>query len=288
MTEETQKTLQEERQLPVEVFQTMERRDENQILAEMRGEIIEELIYDIEIHGRRVTNLSYAGVKEATRRRGNIEILEVRTEESDSEIRALVRVRDHDNRIDVLGASAAEKSKPFAYTLAVNKAERNAFAKLIPAKWYAVLIDEWLQRHGQKPTQPQPQPTTCVEKPIETSVPVTKEAIAQLGIKQFPLIEGTRAVGMLNVLTDGTEATLVPEKPVSSEDPAIRNFLVPRIFDALKQKYSDFQYALRTEGGYITAVLLRGPLDDQHAKEIANAAKWAFLRAWEREHQPDK
>jgi len=288
MTEEVQNPLQEERQLPVEVFQTMERRDENQILAEMRGEIIEELIYDIEIQGRRVTNLSYAGVKEATRRRGNIEILEVRTEESDSEIRALVRVRDHDNRIDVLGASAAEKSKPFAYTLAVNKAERNAFAKLIPAKWYAVLIDEWLQRHGQKPTQPQPQPSTSLEKPIETSIPITKEAIAQPGIKQFPLIEGTRAVGMLNVSTDGREGTLVPEKPVNSEDPAIRNFLVPRIFDALKQKYPDFQYALRLEGGYITAILLGGPLDDAHAKEIANAAKWAFLRTWEREHQPNK
>mgnify|MGYP001029504418 FL=1 len=288
MTEEAQKTpqAQEEKQLPVEVFQTMERRDENQILAEMRGEFLEELVYDIEIGGRRVTNLSYAGVKEATRRRGNIEILEVRTEESDNEIRALVRVRDHDNRIDVLGASAAEKSKPFAYTLAVNKAERNAFAKLIPAKWYAVLIDEWLQRHGHKPAQPQP--TTPVRKTTETVVPITKEAITQPGIKQFPLIEGTTAVGMLNVSVDGKEATLVPEKPVNAEDPAVKNFLVPRIFDALKQKYPDFQHSLRTECGYITSILLRGPLDDPHVKEIANAAKWAFLRAWERERQPDK
>mgnify|MGYP001081656526 CR=1 FL=1 len=288
MTEEAQKSsqAQEEKQLPVEVFQTMERRDENQILAEMRGEFLEELVYDIEIGGRRVTNLSYAGVKEATRRRGNIEILEVRTEESDNEIRALVRVRDHDNRIDVLGASAAEKSKPFAYTLAVNKAERNAFAKLIPAKWYAVLIDEWLQRHGHKPAQPQP--TTPVRKTTETVVPITKEAITQPGIKQFPLIEGTTAVGMLNVSVDGKEATLVPEKPVNAEDPAVKNFLVPRIFDALKQKYPDFQHSLRTECGYITSILLRGPLDDPHVKEIANAAKWAFLRAWERERQPDK
>ena len=283
MTEEAQRPLQEEKQLPVEVFQTMERRDENQILAEMQGELVEELVYDIQIQGRRVTNLSYAGVKEATRRRGNIEILEVRTEESDNEIRALVRVRDHDNRIDVLGASAAEKSKPFAYTLAVNKAERNAFAKLIPAKGYAVLIDEWLQRHGQKPTQPQPQPSTPTEKPIETVVPITKEATAQPGIKQVPLIEGTRAIGMLNVSTDGREATLVPERPVDSEDPAIRSFLIPRVFDALKQKYPDFQYALHIKNKEITAILLKGPLDDQHAKEIASAAKWAFQRAMDRE-----
>lgn len=233
-------------------------------------------MYSIDIQGRRVTNLSYAGVKEATRRRGNLEILEVHTEETDEEIRALVRVRDHNNRIDVLGASSAEKKKPFSYTLAVNKAERNAFAKLIPAKWYAVLIDEWLQRHGQKATP------VAEQKPVETTVPATREATTQPGVRQFPLIDGTRAIGMLNVSVDGREATLVPEKPVNSEYPAIKNFLVPRIFDALKQKHPDFQYELRTESGYITAILLRGPLDDPHAKEIANAAKWAFKRASER------
>ncbi len=132
--------------VPVEVFQTLERRDEQQILEEMRGEIISDLVYSTNIAGRLVTNLSYAGVKEAVRRRGNVEILDVRVEETDHELRALVKVRDHQNRIDVLGASSAEKSQPFAYTLAVNKAERNAFAKLIPAKWLATLVREYLDR----------------------------------------------------------------------------------------------------------------------------------------------
>jgi len=91
----------EKSQLPVEAFHEMDRRDESQILAEMRGELIEEFVYSVDIQGRRVTNLSYAGVKEAIRRRGNLEILEARTEETDDEIRALVRVRDHENRIDV-------------------------------------------------------------------------------------------------------------------------------------------------------------------------------------------
>jgi len=119
----TSTTQTDKQLLLVEVFHEMERRDENQILAEMRGEILEDLVYSTDIQGRRVTNLSYAGVKEAVRRRGNLEILEARTEETDDEIRALVRVRDHENRIDVLGASSAEKGKPFSYTLAVNKGE---------------------------------------------------------------------------------------------------------------------------------------------------------------------
>ena len=112
----------------------MDRRDENQILAEMRGELLEESVYSIRVDNRDVTNLSYAGVKEAIRRHGQIEILEVRKEEDDREYRVLVRVRDHVNKIDVLGAATAEKVKPFAWVLAHNKAERNAFSKLLPAK----------------------------------------------------------------------------------------------------------------------------------------------------------
>jgi hypothetical protein len=152
---------------PVQVFQALERRDEDQILAEMRGEILEDLVYDVTIQGRRVTNLSYAGVKEAIRHRGNLEILDVH-EETEKEIRALVHVRDLENRIDVLGASSAEKEKPFAYTLAVNKAERNAFAKLIPAKWLASLIDEYLARKGR--VEPRREPSAAAAPSPETEI----------------------------------------------------------------------------------------------------------------------
>jgi len=192
--------------------------------------------------------------------------------------------------VGVAVASRAEKEnwaheEHDIFALAHTRAKNRAIADLVGGG--EVSAEEMVSEAVAEPVEPQP--PTPVEKPIETTVPITKEPIAQPSIKQFPLIEGTKAIGMLNVSTDGREATLVPEKPVNSEDPAIKSFLVPRIFDALKQKYSDFQYALRTESsGYITAILLRGPLDDPHAKEIANAAKWAFLRAWEREHQPDK
>jgi len=284
------KQTEEEKQLPVEVFQAFERRDENQILAEMRGELLEELVYDIEIQGRRVTNLSYGGVKEAIRRRGRVEILEVRTEETDSEIRALVRIRDHENQIDVLGASTAEKNKPFAYTLALNKAERNGFAKLIPAKWYAVLIDEWLQRHGQKPTQPQPQPITPVQTTVPPQeceplkVPITKDPLTQSDIKQYPLIgSNNRALGMMNIHVDGTQASIVPEKPINAEDPAIRSFLIARVLEAKKQKHPEFSYTLQTQNGQLIAILLHGNIDEQHARDLSNAARWAFERAMERE-----
>lgn len=279
----------EKSQLPVEVFHEMERRDENQILAEMRGEIIEDLVYSIDIQGRRVTNLSYAGVKEAIRRRGNIEILEIRTEENADEIRALVRVRDHENRIDVLGASSAEKKKPFAYTLAVNKAERNAFAKLVPAKWLAVLIDEYLQRKQPKPIPPsqeeaQPRPA---EEEWQLKVPVTKDVVAIEGGRQLPLIQGTTSIGMVNVLEDGSEASIVPEKPINVDSAPIQGFLLPRVLDAMKEKHAGFDYRLHIDQDrMLQAILIRGRLDDTQVKELASASRWAFLRAME--SQPPK
>ena len=69
------------------VYQEMEVRDERQILSEMQGTaILGEMVYDITISGKRVTNLSYSGIKEAIRRRGSLEILDVKTEETEATI----------------------------------------------------------------------------------------------------------------------------------------------------------------------------------------------------------
>ena len=267
----------------------MERRDENQILAEMRGELIEDLVYSVDIQGKRVTNLSYAGVKEAIRRRGNVEILEVRTEETPEETRALLRVRDHENRIDVLGASSAEKGKPFAYTLAVNKAERNAFAKLIPAKWYAVLIDEYLQRRQGK-ASPAPSPVAPAAQPVEewhVKVQVTKDVVAIEGVRQHPLIQGTTSVGIINVLEDGSEASIVPEHPIPVDAGPVQGFLIPRVLDAMKTKHEGFDYRLNVDQeGMLQAILIRGKLDESQVKDLASGAKWTFMRALEKQAGP--
>jgi len=167
--------------LPVQAFQAMEKRDEEQILVEMRGELVEEFVYSIPIQGKQVTNLSYAGVKEAIRKRGNVELLQVRTEETETEIRGLVQVRDLDNRIDVLGASSADKGKPFAYVLALNKAERNAFSKLIPAKWYATLIQDWLQKH-RTPIPSEAHAATTQEQKDKKPLELTQEQAEKLEV----------------------------------------------------------------------------------------------------------
>jgi len=251
----------ERKDVPVQVFQQMDRLDENQILAEMRGELIEEFVYSIQLGGKEVTNLSYAGVKEAIRRRGQVEQLEVRGFEDEKEYHALVRLRDLTSRVDVLGAASAEKNKPFAYVLAFNKAERNAFAKLIPAKLIAALIHEYTERMKPKPVgqksvpessvakegvkaQPESPPRSVQEgtKPsLDSPVPREKEPV-QNGLSHVPLIlnelppsyilagvEQTRLThnldlfGVINQL--GNELAIIPAKPLDQNIPALRWFI---------------------------------------------------------------
>jgi len=154
-------------------YRDFDAKDEEQILREMEGEtVLGEMVYHTTIQGKPVTTLSYAGVKEAIRQRGRVEILSCDVTETEKEYRALVRARDHKNKIDVLGASTADKSLPFAYVLAINKAERNAFAKLIPAKMLASLVDAYQRRQRDREhpkLQPNQDPPVISEASLDSA-----------------------------------------------------------------------------------------------------------------------
>jgi hypothetical protein len=192
--------LEKKNELASQPFQEMDVRDEGQILAEMRGEFLEQYVYSFTQAGKAITNLSYVGVKEAIRRRGHVQILDHKVEEVNGKYRATVLVHDIVNDIDVLGVSEAEVSKPFAYVLAVNKAERNAFMKIIPAKFYAELIKEKLQPSRvqpvnvtpHKPVSNQPKQEQIEEELIQAnlleSLTLTKEE-DNITIKNKTLLE---------------------------------------------------------------------------------------------------
>jgi hypothetical protein len=156
LSSETKATV--ELPVPREFFQLSERQDEAQILGEMRGELLGQYVYRMNLHGREIVNLSYAGIREAIRRRGGAEIMEFHVDDVEDEFRALVKVRDHVNQIDVVGASTCKKTQPFAYTIALNKAERNAFRKLVPEKLLALLISEYQKTHPQRILKPEAKP----------------------------------------------------------------------------------------------------------------------------------
>jgi len=156
--------------LPVEVYKAMEKKDEEAILDELKGELLDNFVYTITVWDRKtgmsrnVTSLSYAGVKEAIRWYRNIEIIEHKETITEEEYLAVVRVKDLKRNIEVLGASSCKKDVPFAWVLAVNKAERNAFRKLLPEELMAQVIKHYKEKYGAK--------TMVVEVPEGPSPPI--------------------------------------------------------------------------------------------------------------------
>jgi hypothetical protein len=187
--------------------------DESQILSEMKGEnFLPEFVYQFQQGGRTITSLSYTGIKEAIRRRGNYTIVDYKIEETADKYRAIVKIHDHLNKIDALGASEADKSKPFAYVLALNKAERNAYAKLIPAKYFAELIAEKLgktskdvERSPQTPKDVTPPPT----QKEGDQVPVSYQLNSWIKPEIYAL---------LNQSEEGSDIILKPKERLEATD----------------------------------------------------------------------
>lgn len=120
-------------------------------------------------------------------------------------------------------------------------------------------------------------------QPWEMKVPVTKEPLKDSAIRQFPLTQGTVAIGMINLLEDGSEASIVSEKPILAEDPAISGFLLARVLDSMVAKHPSLEYRIaKSNEGILEVILIRGRLEESQVKDLANAARWAFSKAMER------
>lgn len=113
-----------------------------------------------------------------------------------------------------------------------------------------------------------------------------KEPANNPAVKQFPLVSGTKGVGMINVLLDNTAAGIVPERPFDVGDHAIANFLIPRILEPMKAKYG-FDYTILQVQKQLTWIYIKGqgPLDENIIKNLQSAAAWTFLKALERVQQ---
>lgn len=186
-----------------------DQKDEQQIIADMQGmrHMLETWVYQFEQGGRTVTALSYAGIKEAVRRKGNICIVNRHFEETPTTYRCIVTVEDQSNNIQLMGCSEVPRNKPFAYVLAINKAERNALAKIIPTELIATLVKLRLEAgDGIETIEPDPIPTPSPKK-VE-AVPVMPPG----AIENAPA--GTTAViAEQHTYPDGSTVTRVDYEP---------------------------------------------------------------------------
>jgi len=146
-------------------FAIMETRDEQQIIDDMRGRVINEYVYDFTTKdGKHVTGLSYAGVKELSSNMGSIHTDEPMILQWDNNgtngIMAKVRaidVRKNNARWGTAFQSWKMRLKNgmlvddiFAVTKAISKAERNAIRKIIPEKIILEMIKEYRKGRGKQ------------------------------------------------------------------------------------------------------------------------------------------
>ena len=176
------------------------------------------------------------------------------------------------------------------FALAHTRAKNRAIADLVGGGEVSAeeMIPSEPPRESQAGEATPPPSTSTPISPGETPetwvahVPVTKDVVTIPGVRQVPLIDGTTAIGMVNVLEDGSQVSIVPEKPISADSPPIRGFLVPRILEAMKTKHPHVEYRLDiNQDGMLQAILIRGQLEEVQVKELGNAARWAFTRVME-------
>lgn len=145
-------------QLPPQAYELMEARDEEQILAEIKGNIITEMFYSFRMDGREVTGISWVGTKEVARQYGGIDMNLVRVDDLGAAYVAVAKATDTRRGVSLLGSAMQSKTMAvkgeeqedrFAYTKAVSKAQRNAIRAIIPEKYLLEMYQ--LFRKGCKP-----------------------------------------------------------------------------------------------------------------------------------------
>lgn len=153
----------------------IEQKDESQVLAELAGELIKEMIYTVEVYDRRQkktvqkARLSWAGTKEVARSRGNIILSEPVVTDLDTTIRIIVKATDLTRNFTVFGGCQQPRKMKvndvnqetgeiighhfeddaYCFQKGLSKCQRNALTLCIPADYAAKCIHRFLKAAGK-------------------------------------------------------------------------------------------------------------------------------------------
>lgn len=186
----------------------IEQKDEAQVLAELAGELIEEMIYSVEVYDRRrkkkvqKVRLSWAGTKEVARDRGNIILSEPVVTDLDATIRIMVKATDLTRNFTVFGGCQQPRKMKvnevdpdtgevtgyhleddaYCFQKGLSKCQRNALTLCIPADYAAKCIARFLKATGTKQipqdtSKPKKAPTKSQLKPREEWDKVTMDQV---------------------------------------------------------------------------------------------------------------
>lgn len=186
----------------------IEQKDESQVLAELAGELIEEMIYTVEVYDRRQkktvrkVRLSWAGTKEVARSRGNIVLSEPVVTDLDTTIRIMVKATDLTRNFTVFGGCQQPRKMKvndidkdtgeitgyhfeddaYCFQKGLSKCQRNALSLCIPADYTAKCINRFLKATGKAKQLPQDTrkgkaATRSMVKPLEEWEKITEDMV---------------------------------------------------------------------------------------------------------------
>lgn len=179
---------------PDDIYLVLDRADEEQIIDELAGRQLDVFLYDFTSGGKRHTDLSYAGVREAVRTlnaRGHTRIrianqpplIEDVSEDGEQFHRVTVYAEDEATGGGQWGTAVEPKHMKlkngktkwdkFALTKALNKAQRNALKTQIPEVLRQMLIAQWLK--DEKRVKQVRASSTGAEQLAELPPPLTDE-----------------------------------------------------------------------------------------------------------------
>jgi len=188
-----------------EAYELLDQRDEDQILAEIKGNIITEMFYSFRVGGKEVTGISWVGTKEVARQYGNIKMDFIDLKDMGESFMAIVRATDTRTDTGLLGSSTQSKQMEihdfdrdgkwlkdtngkyvthlepdkFASTKAISKAQRNGIRAIIPEKFLIEMYKQFKQGLDKKPeprktVDAEVAPTASPQGPIKYEVPDKK------------------------------------------------------------------------------------------------------------------
>ncbi len=193
----------------------IEQKDEAQILAELAGEQIEEMIYTVEVYDRKKkqmvekARLSWAGTKEVARSRGNIVMDEPVVTDLDTTIRIMVKATDLRRNFSVYGGCQQPRKikvndvdrdtgeiighhfedDAYCFQKGLSKCQRNALTVCIPVDYSARCISRFLKATSRG--KQLPQETKKAKAPAKSQIKPREEweSITQDRVPDYPHLE---------------------------------------------------------------------------------------------------
>lgn len=210
-------TLVPARNLPNELFLDFDRRDEDQIVAELIGAAAEEYVYSFGEGRNKVTGLSVTGVMAVAQNLGGITCGTPHWEITDDEYYCEIAATDHHCGLTVWGNASQERRQQtrngnivdkFARQKALSKAQRNAIRKVIPEAIATQMLQAFLS--GKRPSQISKQQRS---EPRYLDAPESRVSVGHAQNTQLPVSPRNTPQGQQNAPQQGFNRDLMRGQP---------------------------------------------------------------------------